>query len=297
MKKLVLRLGLIVSVFTIALGSCDKPEDTPPPEETTKSLTAKVDGDDFVGELIFGKIDQNHNLIINAVNNQDAEIVLDIKNFDGAGEYDLSALFPGKGTYTPDTSGTDLFSSSSENGNGSVIITNWNDTDSIVDGTFSFKAELNSDTLFVDLTNGEFKNIPVTFIEDMTPDGNNSFLVKVDGVNWEQNGNSVSGQINNDTTLNITAQNTTSTPSSFTINLPNDIAAGTYTIIENNPDLQIIYTESFNTYVSISGSIEITEHNLENNHIEGVFNFVGNNSVTSETKNFTNGEFSVDYEQ
>jgi hypothetical protein len=294
MKKILIRFSLILSMGVLVLGSCkdnndDGDGDKPP--EVTSDFKAQVDGVGFTGDLRTAQIDKTNNLIVYSVDDQDAAISLNIKNFLGDGTYVLKATTQNVGLYSPDTSGTLIYSTNGENGNGSLIVTQWVSTDSLISGTFSFDAQLASDTMIVDVNNGVFNNIKVKFSDDEVPESDNSFSVKIDGDMWEQDGASVTGKL--DTTLSIMATNTAEF-SSFLVKIPGNIAEGSYDLGVGT-NYTIIYTTLSTTFLPASGIITVLEHDLTNKHIEATFAFEGVDNLGNEL-GFTEGKFEVDYQ-
>jgi hypothetical protein len=81
---------------------------------------------------------------------------------------------------------------------------------------------------------------------------------------------------------------------SINFTVPSDIAPGSYDVTD--VEVSITYNESFSAiFVADEGTLEITTHDTENNLIEGTFNFLGRNFANQETRQITEGTFSVSY--
>jgi hypothetical protein len=293
MKKILIRFSLLLFIGAFALSACkDKndDDDSNPPPVVTSDFKAQVDGVGFTGDLRTAQIDKNNNLIIYSVDDQDAAISLNVKNFEGDGTYVLKATSQNVALYSPDTSGTVIYSTNGENGNGSLIVTQWISTDSLISGSFSFDAQLASDTMIVEINNGVFNNIKVKFSDDEVPESDNSFSVKIDGALWEQKGDNVTGLL--DTTLTITASNFVEF-SSFLVKIPGNIVEGSYDLGVGT-NYTITYTSLSTTFLSVSGIITVISHDLTNKHIKAIFTFEGVDNLGNEL-GFTDGEFELDY--
>jgi hypothetical protein len=256
------------------------------------SFTAKVDGVDYEGNFKIGQIDQNNNLRLFSVDALNAGITLGIKNFNGVGTYQLTPNSQNGAVYTPDTTGEFFYTTFGPNGNGSIIVTMWDESDSLISGTFSFNAQHIVNSTTVSVTEGVFNNISVRFFVDEVPEGNNTFSVKINGDLWAQDGGAVSGFANADKLL-ITAANTAD-QSSFVVTMPGNVEVGLHSL-GVGPDYLIIYTANSSSFLSVSGTINVTEHDPINNHIKATFNFVGMDN-NANSKNFTDGKFEVDYQ-
>ncbi|RLD26374.1 MAG: hypothetical protein DRI54_02995 [Bacteroidetes bacterium] len=296
MKNFLIRLSLLLAAGTfIVLSSCDKKDDDPggggdPP---SSNFTAKVDGNDFSAIQYGASVDEDHNLVIGGLNSQGSTIVLALANFTGEGSFNFSPNSQSGALYTPDTANfTNLYITSGENGSGSAVVTGWNGTDSIISGTFSFNAQHVTNTSTVTVTEGSFSSIQVEFESDGgSGGGDNSFSVKIDGTLWEQSGSNVFGI--STTSILISAMNPANS-SSFFLTVPANASVGNHPIDFVN--YNIIYTPNATdpSFIATSGSINITQHDQVNNHIEATFNFEGMSGIS--TKSFTDGELSVDYQ-
>ena len=292
MKKLITVIGLVLAIGVFVLSSCSKPDNSdgepggynPLP---TPEFEAKIDGVDFVAIKKVAIIDQNNFLIIGGIDSEGAVISIGISNFGGEKTYDFNQTDQNGAGYIPDTSNAfNAYTTFGENGGGNVIITDWNASDSIIYGTFSFVAEHFINGESVTITDGDFNHLKVEF----EVDNSNYFSAKIDGVNWSQSGSNVNG--NEDTNhISITASNPFD-QTSFSVLLPSNITGGIYNF--NMPDYNISYFENGSIYNAVSsGSINITLHDQVNDRIEATFEFEGTESGVLKT--FTDGSFKVNY--
>lgn len=292
MKKLITAIGLVLATGIFVLSSCSKPDDNngepggndplPIPE-----FKAKVDGVDFVAMEKVATIDQNNILFIGGLDSKDAAISIAISNFEGEKTYDFNITNQNGAGYISDTSNAFYsYTTFGENGSGNVIITGWNASDSIINGTFSFVAEHFNNGETVTVTDGIFNHLQVVF----EADNSNHFSAKINGVNWSQSGSNVNG--NEDANhISITAFNPFD-QTSFSVLLPSNITGGIYNF--SPPDYSIAYFENGSIYHVVNGgSINITLHDQVNDRIEATFEFEGWESGVQ--KIVTDGSFKVDY--
>jgi len=243
MIKLITLIGLVLASGVFVLSSCSKPDDNngvpgggddPLP---TPEFEAKVDGDKFIAIEEVAIIDQNNILFIGGLNSEGGTISIAISNFEGEKTYDFNLINQNGAGYIPDTS--DAFNSYTtfgENGSGNVIITEWNESDSIINGTFSFVAEHFINGEMVTVTDGVFNHLQVVF----EADNSNHFSAKIDGVSWSQSGSNVYGNESSNH-ISINAHNPY-TDTGFFVLLPSNITGGVYNF--NMPDYNISYIEN-----------------------------------------------------
>ena len=291
MKKLITLIGLILATGVFVLSSCNKPDDNsgvpggydPIP---TPELEAKVDGDKFIAIEEVAIIDQNNILFIGGLNSEDAAISIAISNFEGEKTYDFNITNQNGAGYISDTSNAfNSYTTFGENGSGNVIITDWDATDSIINGTFSFVAEHFINGEMVTVTDGVFNHLKVEF----EVDSSNQFSAKIDGVSWSQSGSNVHGNVSGDV-IYIHANNPYD-QTSFSLSLPSNITGGVYNF--NMPGYNITYHENGSMFTTNDGTINIALHDQVNDRMEATFEFEGWGSGVQ--KIFTDGSFKVDY--
>jgi hypothetical protein len=261
---------------------------------TNSSFTASVDGAAFSADTaITGFITGTDDFVIQAVDGIQS-MGFYLAEFTGEGTYSLSQAVSDNGFYYPDTSNTeDVYMTFSENGIGSITVSDLNLNDSLVSGSFSFTGQ-NQSGESVDITQGTFQNIRVT---EQAVSGivNNTFSVDIndDGVitSWEANGGMVSATPNFGS-LNIFAIDNANN-SAVQILLPEEVAPGTYSL-DLGGSYYALYTIGFVTYISVSGSVTISEHEV-GSKISGIFSFEGETGGGDDTLSFTNGSFEIEY--
>ena len=274
----------------IIFASCNKDDDNPSGGDNPASsyFKAKIDGNEFNASTYGGEIDEDGVLYVGGLSGKSL-MTLAVANFDGEGTYNFSGLQNGAAYYAPDTSDFfNAYSTLGENGMGTVVVTSWNSTDSLISGTFNFEADHAMDGTSISVTNGEFKNIK---IEKAVPEeGNNSFSVQIDGDPWTTSSDNIIGGM--DLTNIIISATSADGMESFTILLPADVTNGNYDL-DPTGNYTITYVTPNTVYAPLSGTITISIHDTGQNYIEGSFEFQGTNGTN--TISFTNGEFSVSY--
>jgi hypothetical protein len=136
--------------------------------------------------------------------------------------------------------------------------------------------------------------------------GGNTYYVKtkIDGVQKEWTGINATGVFLNNSiftifcggtstteTLSLTVNNTLTGPIAVA-NYPFEWALTTSVYTLNN----VGYSSAYSDFTVSSGSINITQINTANNTIKGTFSFVAKNDGMTVSKNFTNGEFFLQYQ-
>ena len=291
MKKLITVIGLVLATGVSVLSSCNKSDDhngepggyDPIP---SSEIEAKIDGVKFIAIEKVATIDQNNFLILGGINSEGVAISIGISNFDGEKTYDFNLIDQTGAGYIPDTNNAfNSYTTFGENGSGNVIITDWNNSDSIINGTFEFVAEHFNNGEMVTVSDGVFNHLQVV----LEVDNSNQFSAKIDGVNWSQSGSNVQGNLSSNY-ISINAHDPY-TDTGFSVLLPSNITGGIYNF--NMPDYGIVYLENGSIYNALDGSIYITLHDQVNDRIEATFEFEGWESGVQ--KVFTEGSFMVDY--
>jgi hypothetical protein len=171
---------------------------------------------------------------------------------------------------------------------GSVTITEIDEVNKTVSGTFHSKVKSYTDGTTIEITAGSFTKIPYT-----TETSASTMSAKIDGV-----------QFNSDVVVSASAMGmlvvngqTLGGQQIITISVPETIAVGAYTFGELGlSDQYTTYSVNGKTYASISGALNITAHNKTTKHIEGTFTFAAEPfGFEASNVSATEGDFSVDY--
>ena len=183
------------------------------------------------------------------------------------------------------------YTTTANGGMGTLELTVFNETDSLLSGVFEFMAiEPGSiDTVLV--TEGHFTDIP--YVVGAQPVGDNFLEVKIDGQQWE--GVLVAGSVNGEQLI-ISATNT-NVSRSVGLFLPSDILTGTYEFGEVfTSDIFGQYNpSSMTSMTSESGTLNITKHDRGVKVIEGTFSFEAADFFGSGSASLTEGNFRVSY--
>lgn len=169
------------------------------------------------------------------------------------------------------------------NGEGQIIVSNWNQENETLSGTFSFRAILPGiDTLFVD--NGVFYQIPYGVEPEVEEDPTVAgfFLAEINGVPF--NPFAVSA-VDNGTSIIVTGNNTSK---SITLGFPMDVQTGN--VILPADGFVASFTDENGTEQAISGNIIVISHETAIKKIKGTFSF------QTETQSIGLGQFNVTYE-
>lgn len=258
------------------------------------SFTAKIDGNNFAGDSSIGYLPQGFNaLFLQSVDGEARAFEIAIYDFDGEGTYPFSSSSESFAGYTSDTSSVNSsYTTQSENGGGSITVSEYNTTDSIISGTFSFIAQNLDDETTVDITEGSFASVKLKELE-LVPPQEDFFTVVIDNTEtWEQTGDNISASSDADF-INIIVSNLIN--SQFFLRIPDDITPGEYAFDQDT--YSIIYFEDTITYNAIAGSILVSEHTQSTvSQIKAAFSFTGEGSDNNVTiKTFTNGSFDIEY--
>lgn len=170
---------------------------------------------------------------------------------------------------------------------GSVTITEIDEVNKTVSGTFHSKVKSYTLGTIIEITAGSFTKIPY-----VTESPQSMMSAKIDGV-----------QFNSHVVISASAMGmlvlngqTLGGQKIITISVPETIAVGTYAFGELGSDQYTTYSTNGETYASISGELKITAHNKTTKHIEGTFTFIAEHFLLEEGNvSATEGVFSVDY--
>jgi len=159
-------LKSLILVFTIIIASsCSSDDDSSSSDDNQGSnqdglVTAQVDGSDFesLEAVTFATI-QSGVLNISGRNSDGDTISFLINNFDAAGTFDLSgSTLEGTGIYLP-SGDTTFYSSVNAGGEGSITISEYDESAGTISGTFNFIAVRASDSDTIEITDGSFSDL------------------------------------------------------------------------------------------------------------------------------------------
>jgi hypothetical protein len=306
MKQLI-RLLMCWMVIS-SMVSCQKElskENGGNPSNVNGVLKMKIDGTQWVADKVATATIENGTLTITGLDNGGKSLHIELVD-NGAANYSLNQQTVDYATVT-DTKETNPIAYATDEGQGSndaggeVIVTNIDQTNKTISGTFSFKAYRDADSKQLVITEGSFEDLEYTGDEPSNPGGGvvtPTFSVKIDGAGFTPANLNIQRA---SSMIVITATQTAGTSAKVVmLTMPEAITAGTY-------DLQTSgsYIGSYaggsatggSIFLSISGKLTITEHDKTNKVIKGTFFFEGKDQIGgAPNAQLTEGVFTVQYQ-
>lgn len=311
MKKLTLfkRLFLVLAVISFA-GCENEPIEgefeasTPNNPNANSNFTAVIDGEPFTaGGSVAITIDNMGNIqtSVNGASTSGESISFSYTS-NTTGTFELSDPFDGDGfaMYSDLTAQEMPFATTLPNSIGTLEVTQYDEENLLVSGTFSFQAEREMELEdgsveieTVNITEGEFDNVPLN-IQNGDSDGtpNEDFYI-----NFTVADEDFSFEAYTIDSLKRLISGDNENPSDFkgiSLWMPLDVVEGTYDIVDATGSDVEAYTAEYdsasgNLYLdATAGSITITT--ITSNYIEGTFNFSGEDESGNEIV-ITGGEF------
>ncbi len=339
MKKLQLLNWMLIAFLALQFTSCtNEPLEGEFPQQDTSgeivpgSFTALVNDVAFTAAFTTASVNVDGDFIITGVSSNNTAILLTASPLAN-GSYDLT-LNP-----TNNDNGASYFDVQSETfpfltlgdigGGGTLTITNYNETDLIISGTFNFIAaraavdangdpitDANGDVIIqnASITQGVFTDIQMTFDEnpgggDPGGGGGSEDPVDVDQffalVNGQEHEDQVLtttlNTVGNDMVFKVEAQ--TATGSMMRIDIPFDMGIGTFDMedgISDGTKLIGIYNPNIGgeNLSSNPGSITFTEFDTQNGVIVASFSFTARDPLGEDPSVYqvTQGSFTVYFE-
>lgn len=339
MKKLQLLNWMLIAFLALQFTSCtNEPLEGEFPQQDTSgeivpgSFTALVNDVAFTAAFTTASVNVDGDFTITGVSSNNTAILLTASPLAN-GSYDLT-LNP-----TNNDNGASYFDVQSETfpfltlgdigGGGTLTITNYNETDLIISGTFNFIAaraaldadgepitDANGDVIIqnASITQGVFTDIQMTFDEnpgggDPGGGGGSEDPVDVDQffalVNGQEHEDQVLtttlNTVGNDMVFKVEAQ--TATGSMMRIDIPFDMGIGTFDMedgISDGTKLIGIYNPNIGgeNLSSNPGSITFTEFDTQNGVIVASFSFTARDPLGEDPSVYqvTQGSFTVYFE-
>ncbi len=258
---------------------------------------AKVDGVDFVADSIYvtePMVGDIHMIKIEAKSNTGELIRIDVPRSLGIGTFDMVNISDGTkliALYNAGNGAENLTSNP-----GTITITEFDLELGVLKATFSFTGTdpLNQISDTVEVTEGSFT---VYFVG--VPGANNMFIANVDGASYTADEIVITTSIVNQyPRITIT---TTRGDQRMELTFPATVTAGTFdmgTEIIDGDEIVAYYTPEVGTsitYVSSPGSLVITNYDIPNGLIEGIFNFSAKDITGQDPTIYqiTSGEFLI----
>lgn len=283
MKLSIFQKSILFLVAILFFGSCDKNTNS-----SEVKFTAEIGGTNFTGKSQTGVIGPSgvsgiSKVSITANSEQNSRLEFDLPNFVGEATYTIAS---GGCQFTPDIANTSLYYPSNDNISNSLMVSNWNDTDSTISGYFSLYLRKTADTvIFVD--KGVFKNVRL----NQNPSANNQMSMKLDDQVWNVSSDMISASSQLGTIL-IVATEINNGARNFQLSMNDQITVGDWGLNSSYLSSVTLQTD-LKFYDADSGSLIVTLHDKENSRISGLLNFEMV-SVT-DTISITDGTFDIRY--
>lgn len=300
-------LTLLITTFLFVV-SCQKEIDFDPnnparpqdPVAVTGNMKATINGKPWVADKAVGAARMQGLINLTGISTDKKMITITLAD-SGVHRYILSDVTMNAAAHIDSTEANGFIYATNQGiypsqGGGEVNITTIDTVKKTISGTFAFKVFREMDGAGKTITAGSFTNL--TYSTTLPPSSaKDTFRVKIDGTSWTPT--SITGMAV--PVLNQIAVNATTSTGSKTVGLvfPANIAPGSYTldffgttyIGLYNPDTDPTHSKS-----SVSGTLQILEHNTTTRRIRGNFNFRGEELLNPQTfANITEGYFSVTY--
>lgn len=313
MKKLNLILAFFMAFVATGITSCDvEPVDSEllnnpvpnpnnpnpnnpnnPNNPSTGTFTVDFNGQTFVATQVQAYVTGGL-MGIQGLRGTNGEAVSLVMPADGEGVYtaDNDLLM----NYTPsedDEYGYTNISFSTGETSGTVTITDFDEVNHTISGTFSFTGWYGDEEAGIApivFSNGTFTDVPFEMGEPTT----DTFSATVNGVPYGVE-NIITATAGEDPDMVININVLDDELNNLAIAIKDELPLGTYSFNGFTPDFDITGSITMGDveYVANSGSLTITSKTATN--ITGTFNFVAQNGE-GETITVTQGAFNVDYE-
>ena len=297
MKKVVLYVVVLVGVWCV---SCRKEYSIENGSARTANFEAQIDGVHWQSAIATEQATMIQGLInITGISSDNREISMTLSG-TGVGTYTLNQRSPSLATYANIDSSYIYAYTTNEapdpaQAGGTVTITEIDQTNQTISGTFSFNAYRTVDGQQKTITQGVFNKLPYTTNSSTTANGD-TLTATIDAKAWV--GKSIQAAVNAGE-LTIVGSSADGTQSVGLL-MPANTAAGTYPLDGTNPSYIGVYTLLVNSstsgLVSVAGYLNVTENNTATSRIRGSFTFTASNpSDPTQAHYVTSGTFSVYY--
>lgn len=260
---------LFVLLATVSLISC---EDT---QTNEVALQAKVDDRLYTSTDARAALNEDGTLTIQGFNNEES-MTIQLSRL-GEGNFAIGEGSPNYAVY--EDMGGNIYTTN-PNGEGVVTISELNETNKTLSGTFNFNAFLPGiDTVYV--SRGTIYNVSYTGGDIGDPTNAGLFSAKVDGnqfipitISSRNTGNTI---ITSGSTANAT----------IVISVTANVEPGDYTLPRGGFGAK--YQDVTGPEDTVEGLVTILEHNVSEKTIKGTFSFITNRTEVTE------GQFDVTY--
>jgi hypothetical protein len=283
-------------MFFIGLVACNDANVSPKGPAGPSGITAKIDNEDWVSTQFSAIVEDGFLTII--ASSGETSLEIGVKEL---AEKHFSIEHPEDENYAIYHSGGYYFESGNAGASGEIQIVSINTRQKRISGTFSFTLFNSSLDKYIEIKDGNF-NLTYTIIGE--PNGNpgpnpnpgtNALSANVDGKNYQphqiyvqtnEEKINIGGIYNNELFL--------------TLMISRNIPLGNNSFDHTSSDIICTY-QIFSTnthYISESGKMNITKHDVAKKRIEGTFSFTGKNFDPNKNDKvvITNGVFAASYE-
>jgi len=272
-----------------------EPGQRPPSANINGTMTATLDGQAWSAQVVSGSRINNF-INLTGVAADSSSITITLFPDNGEGNYSLFNVADGNASYVLDNTGSQFGWTAVEDTNAVVVIADIDESRKIISGTFEFVLIRQSDSSQITVTSGQFRMNYTTTLTGGSGN-NNTLSADVDGASFTAS--VVTGLVANTPGLPIQLViNGSDSAAGETIGLtlPENIAAGSYTIGSVGDSIVAQYNASISAFFgSETGNLVINNHDLSNNTIDGSFDFIGVNSMGTDSVTVNNGTFDVSY--
>lgn len=268
--------------------------------QVTGDFRAKINGEQWIANRVAGASRMNGLISLTGISTQGRQLVITLTD-SGARTYRLNSNALNFAAYVDSTDTnrtpfTTVESNQDSLAGGTLTITNLDEVNKRISGTFIFKVYRTQDGKKKSFTEGKFTNL--SYGTTLPPaNSNDTFRVKLGGVPFV--GSSII-VINTFGKINVTYSDANNTKN-VSLSINEAITVGNAYTWSGFGDNMAIYNEGLVnppvTYLGAGGNLTILEHNTTTKRIRGTFNFVANTfpTPTPPAKTFTEGYFSVKY--
>jgi len=171
--KRILGLIIITGLMVVASGcKKDKEEPLPTPpvntgggNTTPGTMSATIGNNSYSSDQATARFRTNGELTIRATDEEEKSFFFVINNFSGTLTYAMNPGSPNSAAYEYNFGGQNIHFSTT-NGVGQFTITEYNQSEQLLSGSFSFTAgQTGSPENIIEVVDGEFTNIPITTLQ------------------------------------------------------------------------------------------------------------------------------------
>lgn len=288
MKKFTILSICLFATFSLIISSCKKDDsnEEEQPNKPAASMTAKIDDVAWSANQSGCTVTDGKGGIA-GVGFQAPSIIISL---DGFSENTYLLEFNGNSVGVVNDGNITYSTNSDPMAGGSVTITSINTTDSLISGIFEFTAYSFFNKGYISVTEGTFTDIP--FTDELPGNSDNSFEVDIDGsafIPVSITASNIMGQL-------IISASDAQVTKTIGITVNEDITIGTYEMAGLFGSVTGLYNIGTSIIMpASSGELVVTKHDMDQNILEGTFEFEAEELLGTNSASLTNGSFSVMY--